>query len=240
MIAPFACILASMLLWAISLAAIACILLRPRGIAEAYWACGGALLLVATGLIPARHALHAVSEGADVYLFLTGMMVLAEIAREEGVFDWAAGVAAAHARGSARRLFLLVYLVGVAVTALLSNDATAVVLTPAVLAVARRAGVRPEPYLLACALVANAASFVFPISNPANLVVFGAQMPALVPWLRIFLLPSAAAVLVTYLCLRWHARREPEESHLRRYSALRRSRRRENWRLAVCCSPLRH
>jgi arsenical pump membrane protein len=195
-----------MLLWAISLAAIACILLRPRGIAEVYWACGGALLLVATGLLPIGRAVHSVGEGTDVYLFLTGMMVLAEIAREEGVFEWAAGVAATHARGSARRLFLLVYLVGVVVTALLSNDATAVVLTPAVLTVARRARVHAEPYLLSCALVANAASFIFPISNPANLVVFGVQMPALGPWLRVFLLPSAAAVLVTYLCLRWHAR----------------------------------
>ncbi len=195
-----------MLLWTICLAAIACSLLRPRGIAEAYWACGGALLLVATGLLAADRALHAVHEGLDVYLFLTGMMVLAEIAREEGVFEWAAGMAASRARGSARRLFLLVYLVGVVITALLSNDATSVVLTPAVLAVARRARVRPEPYLFSCALVANAASFIFPISNPANLVVFGAQIPALGPWLRIFLPPSAAAVLVTYLCLRWHAR----------------------------------
>ena len=50
---------------------------------------------------------------------------------------------------------------GIVVTALLSNDATAVVLTPAVLAVVRRARVRPEPYLLACALIANAASFRF-------------------------------------------------------------------------------
>lgn len=196
------------LLWIISLAAIACMLLRPKGIAEAYWICGGALMLVAAGLIPVRHALHAVGEGLDVYLFLTGMMVLAEIAREEGVFDWAAGVAASHARGSARRLFLLVYLVGVVVTALLSNDATAVVLTPAVLAVTRRARVRPEPYLLACALIANAASFLFPISNPANLVVFDARMPALLPWLRIFLLPSLASVAVTYLCLRWYARHD--------------------------------
>ena len=123
-----------MLLWTLFLATLACILVRPRGISEAWWASGGALLVVATGQIPMHAALHAAAAGTDVYLFLTGMMVLAEIAREEGVFDWAAGLAASHARQSSRRLFFLVYLVGVAVTALLSNDATAVVLTPAVLA----------------------------------------------------------------------------------------------------------
>jgi arsenical pump membrane protein len=194
------------LLWTISLATLACILLRPKGIAEAYWAAGGALILVATGQIPALRALYAVREGLDVYLFLAGMMILSEIAIEEGVFAWAAGLAASHARGSSNRLFLLVYLVGVAVTALLSNDATAVVLTPAVLAVARRARVHPEPYLLACALVANAASFIFPISNPANLILFGRHLPPLWDWIRIFSLPSAAALLVTYLCLQWHAK----------------------------------
>jgi arsenical pump membrane protein len=183
-------------------------LLRPRRIAEAYWACGGALLLVVTRLIPLRQAAHAVSEGLDVYLFLAGMMILAEMAREEHVFDWAAGIAAGHAKGSPRRLFMLIYAVGIVVTALLSNDATAVVLTPAVLAVVRRARVEPKPYLLACALIANAASFIFPISNPANLVVFDRQIPPLGPWLRIFLLPSVAAVALTYICLRWHARHE--------------------------------
>ena len=87
-------------------------------------------------------------------------------------------------------------------TALLSNDATAVVLTPAVLAVVRRARVAPEPYLLACALIANAASFLLPISNPANLVIFGRNLPDLGDWLRIFFLPSLAAIGVTYVLLR--------------------------------------
>ena len=196
------------LIWIISLASILCMLLRPRKIAEAYWVCGGGILLVLTRLIPLPQAAHAVYEGLDVYLFLTGMMILAELAREEGVFDWVADVAAQHARNSPGRLFVLIYLVGTVVTALLSNDATAVVLTPAVLAVVRRAKVDPKPYLLACAFIANAASFVFPISNPANLVIFDQHMPPLGTWLRIFILPSAASVLVTFVYLRWASRKE--------------------------------
>jgi arsenical pump membrane protein len=196
------------LIWTISLASILCMLLRPRRIAEAYWICGGGILLVLTRLISSRQAAHAVYEGLDVYLFLTGMMILAELAREEGVFDWVADVAAQHARNSPGRLFLLIYLVGTLVTAFLSNDATAVVLTPAVLAVVRRVKVDPKPYLLACAFIANAASFVFPISNPANLVVFGQHMPPLGMWLHIFLLPSAASILLTFLCLRWISREQ--------------------------------
>ncbi len=183
-------------------------LVRPRRIAEVWWACAGALLLIATGLITLHQAAHAIREGIDVYLFLAGMMILAEMAREEGVFDWAAGIAAGNARGSSRRLFFLIYCVGIAVTALLSNDASAVVLTPAVLAVVRRANVRPRPYLLACAFIANAASFVFPISNPANLVVFGRQIPPLADWLGVFLLPSLASIVVTFGCLYWCERKD--------------------------------
>ena len=177
---------------------------RPRRIAEAYCiACGN-------GIKRARIR-HAVYEGSDVYLFLAGMMILAEVAREEGVFEWVADVAAQHARNSPLRLFALIYLLGAVVTALLSNDATAVVLTPAVLAVVRRAKADPKPYLLACAFIANAASFVFPISNPANLVVFDQHMPPLVLWLRIFLLPSVASILVTFLCLRGLSRKQLRE-----------------------------
>ncbi len=198
----------AILIWAISIASILCMLVRPRRIAEAYWVCAGGIVLVLTRLLPVAQAARGVLEGWDVYLFLTGMMVLAELAREEGVFDWVADLAARHARNSPGRLFVLIYLVGTLVTAILSNDATAVVLTPAVLAVVRRARIEPKPYLLACAFIANAASFVFPISNPANLVVFDRHMPPLGAWLRIFLLPSAASVLVTFLCLRWLSRRE--------------------------------
>ena len=88
-----------------------------------------------------------VAKGADIYLFLAGMMLIAELARSEGLFEWLAGIAASHARGSAKRLFALIYIVGIVVTAFLSNDATAVVLTPVVYDVASAARTEPLPYL---------------------------------------------------------------------------------------------
>jgi arsenical pump membrane protein len=184
------------------------ILWRPCRIPEYVWAVAGAALLLLFRLLPLRAAWSAVRSGADVYLFLAGMMLLAELARNHGVFDWLAAEAMGHARGSQARLLVLVYGIGIVVTALLSNDATAVLLTPAVLAVVRRAKASPLPYLFACAFIANAASFLLPISNPANLVVFDGQLPALGAWLRIFLLPSVAAIGITFLVLWWHSRRD--------------------------------
>lgn len=199
---------AHLLLVAIVLAGIAMMLVRPRGIAEAWWIGAGAVLLIVLRLIPLSLAGKAVAEGTDVYLFLAGMMLLSELARLYGVFDWMASAAAEHARGSAVRLFTLIYVFGALVTIFLSNDATAVVLTPAVLASVRRAKAPPLPYLFACALIANAASFMLPISNPANLVVFRGQMPPLARWLAAFGVPAVVSIVSTYVVLRWCFRRE--------------------------------
>jgi arsenical pump membrane protein len=188
-------------IWIIAATATAAVIIRPGRWPEAVWAVAGALALLVCGLIPPSTALHAVFEGLDVYLFLVGMMLLSELARREGLFDTLAGWAVRHAGGSARRLFALIYGIGVVVTVFMSNDATAVVLTPAVYVVAKKAGARPLPYLFACAFIANAASFVLPISNPANLVVFGEHMPPLFAWLKAFALPSLAAVAVTWAVL---------------------------------------
>ena len=194
--------------WGIAAVATGGVILRPWRVPEAVWAIGGALLLVGLGLLPLHDALAGAAKGTDVYLFLTGMMLLAELARQEGLFDWLAAHAARHAAGSATRLFTLVYLVGVVVTVFLSNDATAVVLTPAVAAVARAAhAAEPLPYLLICATVANAASFVLPISNPANLVIYGSHMPPLLEWLPRYALPSFLAIVATYTVLRGTQRR---------------------------------
>ncbi|MCA7953000.1 arsenic transporter [Burkholderia seminalis] len=190
------------LAWLISALATAGVIARPFGWPEATWAVSGALLLVACGLLPLHPALEAVAKGGDVYLFLTGMMLLSEVARREGLFDWVATHVVNRAQGSPRRLFALVYLVGAVTTVFLSNDATAVVLTPAVVAAARRAKAEPLPLLYICAFVANAASFVLPISNPANLVLYGARMPPLGAWLAHFAVPSVVSIACTYGMLR--------------------------------------
>src|SRR6185437_8777195 len=94
--------------WMIAAVTTGGVIARPWRLPEAIWAVLGSLCLVAFSLVPWRDALHAVGRGTDVYLFLGGMMLLAELARQEGLFDWLAAEAAAHADGSANRLFTLV------------------------------------------------------------------------------------------------------------------------------------
>jgi arsenical pump membrane protein len=186
----------------IAFVTIAGVIIRPYKIQEAVWAIAGALMLLVFGLISLHDAWTGIGKGLDVYLFLIGMMTLAETARREGLFDWLAGYAIRFSQGSSFRLFVLIYLVGVIVTTFMSNDATAVVLTPAVAVAVSRAKVKNAlPYLLICAFIANAASFILPVSNPANLVIYGKEMPSLGIWFGTYLLPSLFSVGITFLML---------------------------------------
>ncbi|HEY9157119.1 arsenic transporter [Candidatus Binatus sp.] len=194
-------------IWAIAALSTLGVIVRPWNLPQATWAVAGAVMLIVFGLLPWSDAMKAVAKGTDVYLFLSGMMLLAELARKEGLFDFLAGRAVRLAGGSAVKLFALVYGVGTLVTVFMSNDATAVVLTPAVFAATKAAKVKdPLPYLLICAFIANAASFVLPISNPANLIIFRNHMPPLLQWLGRFALPSILSIAVTYAVLRFTQR----------------------------------
>lgn len=192
--------------WILAAATIAAIVIRPFRVAEWLWAALGAAVLVAAGLLSGAQAADAARDGADVYAFLIGMLALAELARVQGVFEWLTGSLAARSSGNTRKLFAWSFAGAVIVTALLSNDGTILLLTPAALALARAAKIAVLPFAYAVAFIANAASFILPISNPANLVVFS-PLPQLGPWVAIFAAPSAVAIACTYAALRLlHAR----------------------------------
>jgi arsenical pump membrane protein len=73
-------------------------LTRPRNIPEVYWISGGVVLLLAFRLITFRLAEGGVRKSLDVCFFLIGMMLLAELAREHGVFDWLSATAVRAAK----------------------------------------------------------------------------------------------------------------------------------------------
>lgn len=192
----------------VALLTVAGMLVRPWRSAEWMWALAGAGLEIAIGAAPGSAAWVAVRSGTDVYAFLVGILALAEAARTQGVFDWLAGRAGDLAGGSRARALALCYGLGVLVTATLSNDTAIILLTPAALALGRRLGGSPLPYLFACAFVANAASFLLPTGNPANLLLYGAGLPALGPWLAVYGMAALAAIVATYAALAWTSRRE--------------------------------
>lgn len=166
--APFPLLVAT----AILLLTVALIVAQPRGLHEAWAAGGGAATLLLLGLATPADLWRVAREVADVLLFLVGMMALSAAVERSGLFDLLAIRTARAARGSGLALFLGLFALGFAITALLSLDVTVIVLTPIVAALVARLGVRPLPFLFVCTFVANNGSLLFPISNLTNLLAY--------------------------------------------------------------------
>lgn len=146
---------------------------RPRGLPDALAALPAAALVVGLGILPWRAAADEIVALGPTVGFLAAMLVIGHLCAEEGVFAAAGGMMTSAARGSPIRLLGIVFGVGAAVTAVLSLDATVVLLTPAVFATASALRVPSRPHVYACTHLANSASLIFPVSNLTNLLVFG-------------------------------------------------------------------
>ena len=174
---------------------IALIIAQPRGLNEAWAATAGAVAMLICGFATLGDLVQVTREVADVLLFLVGMMTLTAAVERSTLFDLLALRTARAARGSGVLLFLGVFGLGFAITALLSLDVTVLVLTPIVYALTARLKVAPLPYLFICALIANVGSLLLPISNLTNLLAYGLLGLSFVNFARLMLLPQLAALI---------------------------------------------
>jgi len=165
-------VLSQVLAVAALVAAVVVAVARPFGVPEAAGAVPAAALVVATGALPAAQALDEVRRLAPTVAFLGAVLVLADLADRAGLFAAAGARLVAVSRGAPVPFLRLVFGVGAAVTAVLSLDATVVLLTPVVLLAAARSRLRPAPHVYACGHLANSASLLLPVSNLTNLVVY--------------------------------------------------------------------
>jgi arsenical pump membrane protein len=166
------------------------IMTRPFRWNEAIIAMAGAGLLLLLGLISPLDAFSTLCRDWNTFLFFLGMMGLSALAEAAGLFDWLAVQAARFARNSARLLFLNVFLLGSLISMILSNDATALILTPVVYVLVTKLRLPVLPFLFACTFIADTASFLLPVSNPINIIMLSHFPMDLFTFLRLLLLPS--------------------------------------------------
>lgn len=178
-------------------------MVKPRGWPEAVAAVPAAGLLIALDVVPLPDAVDEVAQLLPVVLFLAAVLVLAQLCDDEGLFRAAGAAMARSADGSTSALLARVFVIGAVTTAILSLDATVVLLTPVVLATARALQVPAKPHAYATAHLANTASLLLPVSNLTNLLAFSAAGLSFVHFTAVMAPSWLAAVAVEFVLLRW-------------------------------------
>jgi arsenical pump membrane protein len=176
--------------------------IRPRGLPEAVVAVPAAGLIIVTGADSWAHAADEVLRLAPVVAFLAAVLVLARLCDDEGLFRAAGALMARTCAGSPKRLLGAVFGIAAGITAVLSLDATVVLLTPVVFATAARLDARPKPHVYACTHLANSGSLLLPVSNLTNLLAFTAAGISFTRFAALMAVPWLAAVAVEYVVFR--------------------------------------
>src|SRR5487761_11631 len=192
-------------------AVLAWAVIRPRGWPEAVAAVPAAALVVATGALGVRAALTEAQRLGPVIGFLAALLVIAQLCADEGLFRACGAWMASRSGGQPRRLLVQVFAVAAVTTAVLSLDATVVLLTPVVFVTAARLRVRSRPQVYACTHLANSASLLLPVSNLTNLLAFSASGLSFGRFAALMALPWLAAVGTEYVGLSWFFRADLTE-----------------------------
>ncbi len=196
---PLPVLARTVLIACIAILTLAGIMIRPFKLDEARIALAGAALLLIAGLIPPLDALTTLLQDWNIFLFFLGMMSLSALVDAAGLFDWLAAQAARLSGGSARRLFFNVFILGSLISMILSNDATALILTPIVYTLVTRLRLPALPFLFACTFIADTASFLLPVSNPINIIVLSTFRLDLWTFLRLLFLPALVVIGINML-----------------------------------------
>ena len=176
--------------------------LRPHGLPELIAAGPAAATALLLGLLTPADALAEIVELGPTVAFLGAILLLGRLAEAEGVFRWLGQQLGARSGGRPDRLLGLTFVAASITTAVLSLDATVVLLTPVVLATTRLLRVPPRPHTYACAHLANSASLLLPVSNLTNLLAFAASGLSFTGFAALMAGPWLLVIAIEYLVFR--------------------------------------
>jgi Na+/H+ antiporter NhaD/arsenite permease-like protein len=161
----------------------------------------GAALALILGDISAPAAFSSINFG--IIAFLIGMFIIGEAMQQSGYLDYVSSRLFGKAGGAYATLFILIFGAGL-LSMLFMNDTLAIIGTPIVISLARKRGMRAEPFLMALAFSITTGSVTSPIGNPQNLLIAASSRLG-DPFLTFFgylLVPTMINLLITYAMLR--------------------------------------
>ncbi len=132
-------------------------------------ALAGGLLLILLGIVSQEDAFHSID--LNVIFLLVGMMVIAALMAETGVFPWMAVRAVQLGRGSPVRIMIILALITALTSTLLNNVTVIVLIAPVALFVASSLGVSPVPFLITSVMASNIGGAATLVGDPPNILI---------------------------------------------------------------------
>lgn len=184
---------------AVAAATLILVVTRPWGLSEGISAIAGAAVILILQLVSPLSALRLELSNWNIFLFFLGMMTVAALADQSGVFDVVAATVARVARGQVMLLYIAIFAVGAIISTLFANDSAALVLTPIVYALVSRLALDPLPFVFATTFIADTASVGLPVSNPLNVILADAFHLDLASYLGHLWLPALLVIAINLL-----------------------------------------
>lgn len=177
---------------------------QPKGLNIAWSASGGAVLALLLGIVDITDAGAVVSIVWNATLTLIALIIISLVLDEIGFFEWAALHMARYANGSGVFLFIMIVLLGAAVSALFANDGAILILTPIVLSMMLRMGFSGKlilPFIMAAGFIVDTASLPLIISNLVNILSADFFDVGFVEYASRMIVPTVISIAVSLIML---------------------------------------
>ncbi|MFL9880590.1 arsenic transporter [Herbaspirillum rhizosphaerae] len=184
---------------------------QPRGLGIGWSASAGTFIALAFGVIQLSDipvVWHIVWNATGTFI---AIIIISLLLDKAGFFEWSALHVARWGGGNGRKLFVLLILLGAAVSALFANDGAALILTPIVIAMLLALRFSPQAtlaFIMAAGFIADTASLPLVVSNLVNIVSADFFKIGFSQYAAVMLPVNVVSVLMTLLVLFLYFRRD--------------------------------